>query len=238
MIEIAKNMSNEPKSLQKFRSDKKSDGMFDTYSSEIGLSELRNNLLEDQGNICCYCMSSISIPASNKTERTKIEHYIPRDKTREVEVNYHNLYLSCDGKKQCKESNNKKENTHKNCACKYKKGKVSFRHCDTCKGNRKLKHIKLDGTTQSKIKYKSSGIIYSDDENIGYELNYILNLNNSQLVSNRKQAKQTLWQCFPEDKKWSSSFLKNKISQYKNMDKKAPYVGFLIYVLQLRLSRN
>jgi hypothetical protein len=68
MIEIIKDMKNEPQSLQKFRANPASDGIFNTYSNENVLSELRKILLKEQGYICCYCMSSINISNANTIE--------------------------------------------------------------------------------------------------------------------------------------------------------------------------
>lgn len=235
MIEIIKNMKNEPQSLQEFRADSSSDGIFNTYSNKNGLSELRNILLKEQGYICCYCMSSINISSANEIEKTKIEHYQARDGNRNVEVHYKNLYLSCDGRKQCSDNSKISLDTYKSCRCKYKNGKAFLQHCDTCKGNRKLNYIKLDKTTQDKVKYTSSGIIYSDDKNIDYELNHILNLNTDRLIYNRKQAKLALWKQLPKQKIWSPNMIKKILLKYKNSDKKSPYIGILLYFLNKKL---
>jgi hypothetical protein len=235
MIEIIKDMKNESQSLQRFRANPASDGTFKSYSKENSLSELREILLKEQGYICCYCMSSINISSANTIEKTKIEHYQARDGSRKVEVHYKNLYLACDGRKQCSDNDEKYLNTYKSCRCKYKDGKSFLQHCDTCKGNRKLDYIKLDKITQDKIKYTSSGIIYSDDENIDYELNHILNLNTDRLISNRKQAKSALWKQLPKQKTWSANLIKKILLKYKNSDKKSPYIGILLYFLNRKL---
>ncbi|MCK4441552.1 MAG: hypothetical protein KAU90_06075, partial [Sulfurovaceae bacterium] len=149
MIRIAKIMSNEPKTLKKFRLradikskiKSKTSGLFDQYIDEYKADELREVLGEEQGYICCYCMSSIV------TGKTKIEHFKPRDGNEELEIDYKNLYLACDGEKfNCNENQDENSLIHKDCKCKYKKDKSSkkiVKHCDTCKANRDLKYIDL-----------------------------------------------------------------------------------------------
>ena len=235
MIEIIKNMKNEPRSLQTFRLDPLSDGRFNTYSNKIGLSELREKLLKEQGYICCYCMSRINISNSSEIEKTKIEHYQPRDNSREIEVHYNNLYLACDGRKQCNTYDKKKLDTYKNCRCKYKREQAFLQHCDTCKDDRELNYIKLDKITQNKIKYKSSGIIYSEDKNIDCELNHVLNLNTIRLVANRKQVKLILWNHLPKENNWSKPKIKSIIYKYEHSVKKPPYIGYLLYLLNKKI---
>lgn len=63
-------------------------------------ARLRQDLLAEQGNICCYCMKAIDNYDSH------IEHFIPRNlgktsphsvRANEVELRYDNLFLSCNG---------------------------------------------------------------------------------------------------------------------------------------------
>ncbi|WP_286019158.1 HNH endonuclease family protein, partial [Candidatus Venteria ishoeyi] len=110
MIKINKNMNNEPNSLKEFRTRQdiktrvknKEGGTYKIYSDEVGTKELRLSLLKEQGYICCYCMSNISISIENEVEKTKIEHYKPRDSNKkhtELELDFKNLYIACDGEK-------------------------------------------------------------------------------------------------------------------------------------------
>lgn len=237
MITIAKIMSNEPQTLKEFRlrTDIKSKikskvcGLFDQYVDEYRADELREVLREEQGYICCYCMSSIA------RGKTKIEHYKPRDGNEELEIDYKNLYLACDGEKiNCNENQDENSLIYNDCKCKYKKDKSSkkiVKHCDTCKGNRDLEYIDLTNI-QRDIKYESDGTIYSDNENINRELNLILNLNIEILKENRKNAKIDLWNSLRKDGTWN---IQNLISKYENQSKKAPYVGMLLYFLRRKL---
>ena len=233
-MNITKNMSNEPQTLKEFRLradiktklKAKKSGLFDAYVDEYSTYKLRKSLREEQGFICCYCMSSIA------TGETKIEHFKPRDGNEELEIDYANLYLACDGEKiNCKENQDDNTNIYDECGCKYRKEKnykKIVKHCDTCKGNRPLEFIKFI-SIEREIKYKSDGTIYSDNQYIDKELNYILNLNIKTLKENRENAKNDLWSKLPKNGIWDFQKLINK---YENQSKKAPYLGMLLYFLR------
>ncbi len=240
MIEIAKNMSNEPQTLQKFRLradikvklKSKTPGLFDKYVDECAADELRAVLREEQGSICCYCMASIA------TGKTKIEHYKPRYGNEELEIDYKNLYLACDGEKvNCNENQDKDKSIYDDCKCKYRKDesyKKIVKHCDTCKANKSLEYIKFQNI-QREVKYKSDGTIYSDNENIDRELNYVLNLNIEMLKKSRREAKVDLWHKLPQHKSWNKDSINRIIEKYENHPKKAPYLGVLLYFLNKKL---
>ncbi len=247
-------MSNEPQTLKDFRLradvkaklKAKESGLFDRYVDEYRANELREILRAEQGSICCYCMSSIA------TGKTKIEHYESRDENHELEVDYKNLYLACDGEKiNCHENQDKDSDIHEDCRCKHddnvygekdsRKLKESFKkivkHCDTCKGARALEHINLL-TIERDVKYKSDGTIYSDNADIDRELNYVLNLNIEILKRNRRNAKIDLWSKLPKDKSWNSESINRIIEKYKNSSQKAPYLGVILYFLGRKLQRG
>ena len=54
------------------------------------IKELKDALLEEQGHLCCYCLSRISF------EKMKTEHWSPRTNTNLV-FNYNNLLAACTG---------------------------------------------------------------------------------------------------------------------------------------------
>lgn len=243
MINISKNMSSEPNTLKKFRLSKdvkkalkaNEKGMFDKYVDEYKADELREILKQKQGAICCYCMCSV------ETGKTKIEHFYSRENSPNLEVDYSNLYLACDGEKvNCNENQDDNNNIYKKCRCKYKKeidSKRIVKHCDTCKDSRTLKHIDFKNI-ESCVKYKSDGTIYSDDKDIDRELNYVLNLNIKILKENRSQAKNDLWKNLPKDGTWKKDKIQGLIEKYQNQSKKAPYLGVLIYFLKRKLPKE
>lgn len=52
---------------------------------------LRKSLVEEQGYICCYCMKRIFV------EDSHIEHFWPKDEFDKIDLEYGNLFASCNG---------------------------------------------------------------------------------------------------------------------------------------------
>lgn len=174
---------------------------------------LRKALLEEQGYICCYCMTRISCYNS------KIEHFKPQSKYRKEQIKYTNLFISCHG--------NTKD----------------YEHCDTKKANRLLKKIDLLKNIEKDIKYKNDGTILSDNNEIDTEINDILNLNNKILTNNRMQAYSNLienMKASGTSGKWSRSFIEDYINKYKHTNKHgkySPYCSMLQFFLEKKLKR-
>lgn len=205
----------EPASLLAHR--KNSHANYDNYSEK---DELRDYLVKEQGYICCYCMQRISPNAENM----KIEHR--QKKYPELQLDYQNLLASCKG--------NDGEPKHLS------------RHCDTSKGEQE---ITLNPADKSKncetlIKYKSNGLIYSEDPIINKELNEILKLNTQTLVNNRKaiidQVKKEIIKIKGRKTAWSYSDIKTKIQKYENKTngKYRPFCQIVIYFLKKRIGEN
>lgn len=52
---------------------------------------LREELIREQGGICCYCMKRIDLSSSH------IEHFLPKSKREDIDLDYSNLFASCNG---------------------------------------------------------------------------------------------------------------------------------------------
>lgn len=149
-----------------------------THSSYSNLpieakDELRDNLLTEQGHICCYCMKRI--PEKNNIEERvsydmKIEHYQCQDDFQNLQLTYYNLLGACMGN----EGKPKKLQT-----------------CDTKKGNLPLTINPVSSSPNCEIlfKYAADGEISSiaNDVEINRQINDVLNLNMQTLKDNRKQ---------------------------------------------------
>ncbi len=64
------------------------------YKSDFPQSEkrrLREQILKEQGYICCYCMCRIKIGSSH------LEHFWPKDKFPDLDMDYSNMLASCEG---------------------------------------------------------------------------------------------------------------------------------------------
>ncbi|WP_254173024.1 retron system putative HNH endonuclease [Planktothrix pseudagardhii] len=201
----------EPSCLLKYRQTANA-----TYEDYRPKDPLKKALLTEQGYICCYCMKRIS------EDNMEIEHFTPQSVNPKLQLDYHNLLGSCQGNR----------------------GKPQrIQHCNARKGDEK---ITLNPTDPQKncenfIKYGSDGKIYADDTTINHELDNILNLNNQTLKTNRKKVIETiideLNKRFP-GKTWSQEFLRKKINEWQNKNKKGQYneyCQFVIYYLSKRL---
>ena len=136
--------------------------------------DLRQNLLSEQGHICCYCLKRIP----EKVEKDgrisydmKVEHFQCQDNYPQLQLAYANLFGSCTGN----EGKPKKLLT-----------------CDTRKGNVGLSISLLSNAPNCEIlfKYNAEGEISSVDNNegINYQLNEVLNLNMQTLKDGRRQV--------------------------------------------------
>lgn len=153
----------EPQSLLKHRTKPGS-----TYEN-LPKHQVRISLISEQGYICCYCMQRIKLAEQGHTQKTKIEHFACQadPDNAHLELNYHNLLLSCMG------------------------GEGFSKHlqtCDTYKGDKVFSYHPCDNNrnVEDLIKYRPNGEIYSDDPQLDQELSDVLNLNNQDLVKNRR----------------------------------------------------
>lgn len=146
----------EPRSLSEHRAR---GGDFDGLPKD----ELREQLLNEQGRICCYCMRRIpKILKADEIQKnypsSKIAHVLSQDNHPEHQLNYQNLLIACNGN----HGQPKKTQT-----------------CDTFQGERDLSFNPADRTRniENLIKYLPNGEIHSDDPLIDRELEEVLNLN-------------------------------------------------------------
>lgn len=215
----------EPKSLTEYRSsithsELKKNNIYEDFKEKTkeGCSKnenynLRKQLLEEQGYICCYCMSRIDC------NNSKIEHFKPQTKYRNVQINYQNLFIACNGGEG-------------------KKGKEQY--CDSFKGEDELKDINLLLAIESVIEYSKLGEIFSSNTKIEKELKSVLNLNNKTLKRNRKESYQRFIQNMNK-RGWITQTIKNDISKYKKMDINGKYYEFcemIIYFLTKKLKQK
>ena len=182
----------------------------DKASCETDKNNLRKILLENQGYICCYCMSRINC------QNSKIEHFKPQTKYRELQLSYKNLFVACKGGEGSKEQ-----------------------FCDTKKGDKELNKINLLENIESFIKYKKSFesvTIYSDDKQIDLDLNEILNLNSSILQKNRKAKLDEVLKKL-KMRNFDKNYIKQTFRYFENKNKKGQYSEFSEMVLFFLLKQ-
>lgn len=178
---------------------------------------LRKQLLEEQGYICCYCMSRIDCINS------KIEHFKDQAANRDLQINYQNLFIACNGNEGFP---------------------LKQQHCDSFKGAGECRHINLLSYIENDIKYQSSdGKIFSTNKEINQEIEDVLNLNAILLKNNRKQALGEFLIALKKrfgTGKWRKGELKNEIERYekKNEDNKfKQFNAMFVYFLNKKLQK-
>ena len=205
----------EPISLTAYRSsissaDIQKETIYEDYKEN---AILRKQLLEEQGYVCCYCMSRIS-------ERTsKIEHFLPQSLFRAKQIEYSNLFVACKGGEGTREH-----------------------YCDTKKDNQCLNNIDLFSDMEKKVKYFKNGKVSSLESSetnmssLTQDMNNILNLNSPVLVQNRKQTYEDFKNNI--NGKWNKSNLQKMIVGYKNKQngKYAPYSEMMVYLLSKKIK--
>ena len=155
----------EPPCLRKYRDQNVGSATYLGYSPK---DNLRRSLVEEQGGICCYCCSEISI--DNKL--TKIEHFWPQEPYKNLQLCYTNLMAACKGNQ-------------------FKKVRPKDQHCDTRKGNRELELRTFPELKKAEdVLYydEYDGTIRSTNKEFDHQINSVLNLNHENLKSLRLGA--------------------------------------------------
>lgn len=131
---------NEPEDLKEYK--KLEGACFKDLSQNIR-NNLRECLRQEQGGICCYCERRL-------IGKTVIEHIKPKDKnySPELQLEYSNLVLSCDGGESERRGRDKREN----------KNYPLF--CDANKNNKPIKVSPIDEDCEEKFGYGEDGEIY------------------------------------------------------------------------------
>jgi uncharacterized protein (TIGR02646 family) len=156
---IEKDLKNEPKSLRLHR--QKSFCNYDNYNEK---DELRLKLLEEQGYICCYCMSRIQAAIAAKM---KIEHWQSQVDFSDLQLDYKNLLASCRGN----EDSDSKD----------------F-HCDKKKSDAQIALNPMDKEMMQLITFGRHGQIAIKKEHLQTEIDTILNLNAETLKAQRESV--------------------------------------------------
>lgn len=126
-------------------------------------NKLRNSLLEEQGYICCYCEKEL------KSNDRHIEHFKPKDKFPELQLEYDNLICSCQVNLQ----------------------NGAPLHCGNSKGNsfdERFLISPLDPNCESKFKYTHDGQILPADEDDAAAKITIIELKLDEVENLRKSA--------------------------------------------------
>lgn len=205
MIHILKNR--EPQSFTTYRLTQ--DASYANIPSTVK-DDLKKSLLEEQGYLCAYCMSRISL------EKMKIEHFLPQSVYPSEALEYSNLLAVCRGYEgECSQNQT----------------------CDTKKSNQIITINPLNLDHVNNTTYFRDGTINSNSYQ--NDLDKILNLNLFKLKNNRKNALSSFQTelCKQKDKKTISKeiFLK-LLKEYEERETKQEYDGIIISYLKKKLK--
>lgn len=184
-----------------------------TYDKYRDKDDLRHALLREQGYICCYCMKRIDI------RNMIIEHFKSQFEFEELALNFDNMLASCTGGEN---------------------GDVQ--HCDETKGHKLLIINPMNKTLVAQIKFDGAGRIFSDDENLTKnELEGILNLNNQNLLKERKVILDALMKQIQTKfgtKTMTKQFIENELNKWSSRNGKfKPMCQVAIYYLKKKLQK-
>lgn len=193
------NRNREPKELSEYRNTTPGATYDDLRCKEL----IRQNLVDEQGYICAYCMGKIDI--NNST----IEHYISQsrhedspyseEEHKKQSLLYSNMYGVC--------VNNSK-------------------HCDKKRENFPIKILDPHKSScEDLITYSLDGKIIptgKDEDLVEYDIN-LLGLNCKELKDRRVAAKDEVWDRFKNEFKkedWTKILFLEKADYYRNKQKR------------------
>lgn len=174
------------------------------------ITELKIALLEQQGYICCYCMSRINF------ESMKVEHWKPR-KYKALIFHFDNLLAACKGD-FCTEKH-----------CDTRKDDIEILINPSDKAN----------NIESLISYKWSDGSLKYSPHYKKDIEDVLNLNNPILKNNRKKVMEAVSQVLML-KKYSESEHQKQLKKFKEVDKHGkfqPYCMVAVRFLEKKIRK-
>jgi len=217
--------SKEPKSLTTYRSTVSHKNLEDSniyedfkektkeQCTKNKAENLRKQLLQEQGYVCCYCLSRINC------DNSKIEHFRPQTKNRDVQIDYQNLFIACSGGEG---------------------SKAKGQFCDTKKGEKDLKYIDLLSSIEHSVNYAKGAnniSVTSKDKNIDKEMNDVLNLNVMVLGQNRREVYDRVMKNLKSRGYTTANIQKTlKYFQTRHNEKFEPYCEMVVYFLTKKLK--
>ena len=215
----------EPNSLLQFRKQYP-EADYEVDMPTNVLQDVRTQLWEEQKHLCAYCMKKIEAP-----NIVRIEHCRPRHPHGEIE---HDKKSTLDFKWMlgvCYGNSLTKGVKHDDTTC------------DAHRGNTELAVNPFDEQSIRKIKYRSDGSIYSDDEEINKDVTETLNLNCEavSLPATRKKVLQEEQRRIMRKCKGKSQevFIRELERTYESLVRErnlTPYCGIIISWLENKLK--
>lgn len=178
------------------------------------IPELRDALLEEQANICAYCMRRIPVQDDKIAESSKIEHLKSRTRYQHLDRDYNNMVICCPGNID------------------------GTAHCDQSKADDEITFSPFNKAVQKSIKYSTKdGNISSSNLSWNNDINNVLCLNNKLLKETRAQVIEGLQLMLSKDK-YSISELRKILSSWSVPTRKGykPFCGIAIWYIEKKLN--
>lgn len=191
-----------------------------TFDNFPDKDHLRQVLVSEQRQLCCYCMGRIR----PESESMKIEHWLCQAYYCREQLSYKNLLGACRGGEG--QPSNKQ-------------------HCDTRKGNQALRWNPAEPThrIESRIAYAPDGSILGDEGVFDSQLNNVLNLNLPLL----KQARKGIYDAVLEWWKHEKARLSGRVPRERLIRRRdqyvagngqlKPYCQVAVWLLDQRIAR-
>jgi hypothetical protein len=164
-----------------------------------------------------------SVPETD-WRKMKIEHWLCQHKHSNRQLDYRNLLGGCMGGEDKPDSE---------------------KHCDTRKGNKRLKWNPADPShrIETRVEYDLEGRISSPDAEFDRELNEVLGLNLKRIMNNRKYALWAMleWWKAERDRRRNrppKAVIKNVINRMTSSKKLEPYSQVAVWFLRQRLAER
>ena len=143
------------------------------------IPDLKKQLFEDQGGICCYCGMKLEYSFD---PQYRVEHVRPKETCRELVGEYKNLLLSCKATKEEIDARNKAP----------KKKRKDMMHCDEAKGPAEIMYSPLNPDCEKAYIYNLQGVVKGLNENAKMDIE-TLGLDCAYLKRRRKEALDVLY---------------------------------------------
>lgn len=217
----------EPRSLLEFRKQNP-EADYETHMPTDVLRDIREQMWEEQGHLCAYCMKKIDHPSMERIEHCRPRHpYGEEEHDKKATLHFKWMLGVCYGNSL--ERGIKKEDTT----------------CDAHRGNEELTINPFDEESVRKIKYKADGRIYSEDDGINRDVTETLNLN-CQAISLPQTRKNVLMaekqrimkKCRGKSR---DAFLRELERTYASLVQQrnlTPYCGIIISWLENKLMKS
>lgn len=173
--------------------------------------DLREALIAEQGGLCAYCQSRIVFQRGQTTD-TRIEHIKCRNLHPDLQLDYKNMVLCCNGITDGEE------------------------HCDVSKHAQNISFTPFDKQFINTLTYSShDGTIKSSNPTYNAELNGVLNLNHAQLKANRREALLAVITMLPRNNKWKAHDIQAQINRFAARNAQGqfvPYNGIVLWFMR------